>query len=266
MTIATRIVQLFSTKLGRTIAGVRKKSFEINVKNSVSGDLASSFISYFFIFDCSGRICGLRFYCRDIIIPGGGIMARRMKWGSLEDLKDKIETYFETEPLPTIPGFCLYMGITKECFSYYANERYKYKHKSEEEKAEILKEIDNQMEERAELEALEDYVTIASNVEVIDNYDGLKKYDKSAEDTIKRQLSEQFKNVRLKIEEFNIKTGYTAKNPAFSIFMSKAVFDYRETAPEQTAINQLPSKITIQIMPAPDQPQLQPAKINVKSE
>lgn len=183
-------------------------------------------------------------------------MARRMKWGSLEDLIIKIDEYFSNEPMPNFPGFCLHMGITQECFSYYCNERYKYKHKTEEEKAEILKEIEEHSEERAELEALEDYVSISDVMEVIDNYDSLSKYDKSVEDTIKRQLSEQFKKVRLRIEEFNVKTGYTAKNPAYAIFMSKAVFGYRETAPEQAAGSQLPSKITIQIMPAPDQQQI----------
>ncbi|EGD47120.1 hypothetical protein Cpap_1512 [Ruminiclostridium papyrosolvens DSM 2782] len=193
-------------------------------------------------------------------------MARRMKWGSLEDLRIKIDTYFETESIPTDAGFCLFMGITKDCFNYYKNDRYKYKHKSEDEKAEILKEIETEADEKAEMEALEDFLTIAPDMEVIDNYDACSKYDKNVEDTIKRQLSAEFKKVFLRLEDFNQKAGYTAKNPAYAIFTAKALFGYRETAPEQSNSNQLPSKITIQIMPAPDKTELQqPTKVSINA-
>jgi hypothetical protein len=104
-------------------------------------------------------------------------------------------------------------------------------------------------------------------MEVIDNKEDQKEWEQSENYTIKSQVSCALKIAALKFEDFTIKTGYTAKNPAFAIFYSKAALGYRETAPEQANVNQLPSKITIQIMSAQDKPELQqPSKISIQTD
>lgn len=184
-------------------------------------------------------------------------MARRMKWGSVEDLQYKIDEYFENDKVPTVIGLCVHLDISRECFSYYCNKRYKYKHKSAEEKAEILRKMEEEEEDITANEAKVDYITITDTMEVIDNIDSIKRYDDREEDSINRQLSDVFKKARARIEDWTVKQALTAKNPAGAIFVSKACFDYRETAPEQANTQQLPTKIVIEVLPQPSSPQPQ---------
>lgn len=184
-------------------------------------------------------------------------MAKRLKWGTSEDLIIKVDEYFNVDPIPTVVGLCNFLDISRECFSYYANKRYKYKRKSDEEKAAILKEMEEQQDDLTEMELLEDYITISATMEVIDNYENRNRFDEREEDAIKRQASDIFKKAKQRIEDWTIKQVLTAKNPAGSIFIAKSVFDYREAdAVAQQQQNALPTKIIIEVLPAPTAPKI----------
>lgn len=183
-------------------------------------------------------------------------MARRLKWGNIEDLENKINEYFEIDPIPTIAGLCIHLDVSSEFWKYYTSNRWQTKRKSDEE----IEEINKCNEELLDNEGFEDYLTIAPNVEVIDNYDACSKYDKDVETTIKRRLSALLKKTQLRFEDYTFKQIYTAKNPAGSIFTAKVAFGYRENDPSDSGNNSnIPSKITINIMPAPNADQLQQA-------
>jgi hypothetical protein len=178
-------------------------------------------------------------------------MALRLKWGTPEDLAIKIDDYFETDQIPTVTGLCIFLDISIECFSYYANKRYKYKRKSAEEKETILKEMEEQQEILTEMEALEDFVTITDKMEVIDNFDARKRFDEKEEDTIKRQASEHFKKARLRIEDWTVKNALTSKSPVGSIFLLKSQYGYREAdAVAQQQSQLMPTKIVIEVLQA----------------
>ena len=180
---------------------------------------------------------------------------KRMKWGTEEELINKIDTYFlacsETGRAPNVPGLCLVLDISTECLNYYANERYKYKHKSEEEKEAIQKEMEANRDSVAEHEALEEFLTVSPNVEVIDSYDVNSKYDKEQEEAIKRRLSAVFKRAKLRLEEYVINQVMTSKTPVGNIFMAKSQFGYREAdAVAQQQQSAMPTKIIIEVLPA----------------
>jgi hypothetical protein len=68
-------------------------------------------------------------------------------------------------------------------------------------------------------------------------------------------VSLALKRAKDRIDTFIYKTMITAKNPAGAIFYAKAALGYRETDPADSAAQmQLPAKITINIMAAPQQP------------
>lgn len=185
-------------------------------------------------------------------------MAKRLKWGTLENLDNIISEYFEKEPMPTVVGLRVALDISKECFNWYVSDRWKYHRKTEEE----IEEIKKKEEGREAEEAFEEWEEISPNLYLVEEF---SQADSDQNYTIKEQVSVRLKKAKDKIEVFNMQAGYTAKNPAFAIFTAKSVFEYRETAPEQSNSNQLPSKITIQIMPAPDKPELQPSKVSINT-
>jgi hypothetical protein len=176
-------------------------------------------------------------------------MAKRLKWGTIEYLNTLIDEYFATEPLPSITGLRLHLGISDNCWRYYVSETWKTHRKSEEEIEEIAK---NQPETDAN-EAFEELMEISSN-SIISEYDG--KSMNIEEDNIKRLVSLALKKAKDRIDIFVGKQIFTAKNPAGAIFYAKAALGYRETAPEADPNQQaLPSKINILIMSQPPKPQ-----------
>lgn len=193
-------------------------------------------------------------------------MAKRLKWGSIEDLQAKINEFFalreaKGEP-PTIAGLCLHLGVSSEFWKYYTSDRWRLYKKSEQETEEVTKNIAESLDN----EGFEEYTSINQYMEVIDNAEDLKTWEKGEEYTIKSRVSATLKIAAQKFEDYTVQQIFTAKNPAGAIYYSKAALGYRETAPEQSNSNQLPSKITIQIMPAPDKPELQqPTKVSINT-
>lgn len=192
-------------------------------------------------------------------------MAKRLKWGNVEDLRDKINEYFENKKIigepPTIAGLCLHLGVSREFWNYYTTNRWRVHRKSEEQTEEINKNVAESLDN----EGFEEYTSINQYMEVIDNEDKLKDWETAENYTIKAQMSDTLKIAALKFEDYTVQQMFTAKNPAGSIFYAKAALGYRETDSDSSNNNgSMPSKITIQIMPAPNQPQLDSSNISIK--
>lgn len=169
---------------------------------------------------------------------------KRLKWGSIENLERLIDEYFENEPIPTIAGLRVYLGISDNCWRYYVSETWKTHRKSEEE----IEEITKKQTEIDENEIFEELMEISDkSYEYVDYERGMNIED----DNIKALVSLALKKARDRIEVFINKQLLTAKNPAGPIFYAKAALGYRETDQEQQQQLQ-PTKITINILPAPD--------------
>ncbi len=186
-------------------------------------------------------------------------MKTRLKWGDINALNAKIDEYFDNEPIPTIAGLCLHLGVSSEFWKYYISDKWQTKRKSDEE----IERIRNMNATITENEGFVKIEFLSPTTTVIDSKN--KQIVESETDSLKRQISEILRKTQLRIEDFTMKQVFAAKNPAGAIFYAKAALGYRENAPENVATNQLPSKITINIMPLPDQSQLQSGKIDVKT-
>jgi hypothetical protein len=171
------------------------------------------------------------------------IMAKRLKWGTVEHLNTLIDEYFEQEEVPTIAGLRVHLGISDNCWRYYVNDVWRTHRKSPEE-AEKIKEKQVEIDGN---EVFEELMEISAKSMVNDG-------DNIENDHIKAQVSLALKKAKDRIEVFISKQVLSAKNPAGSIFYAKAALGYRETAPEQTEQNKLPTTINIMVLPPPEKP------------
>lgn len=192
-------------------------------------------------------------------------MAKRLKWGSLENLKDLINEYFNDKTnIVCVVGLCLHLGITNETWAYYTSNKWATHRKSEEEVEELSKKIED-----TPFEAIfddEEYIKLSEAMEVIGNCEFSQK-SRDENYTIKRQVSEIFKIAQQRIELFYNQQLILKDKPVGAIFYCKSRLGYRETDSDSSNNNgSMPSKITIQIMPAPNQAELQSGKISIKTE
>jgi len=172
------------------------------------------------------------------------IMAKRLKWGTVEYLEQLIDEYFEQEEVPTIAGLRVHLGISDNCWRYYVNDVWRTHKKSPEE----IEEIKDKQAEIDGNEVFEDLMEKSAKSMANDG-------DNIEDDHIKAQVSLALKKAKDRIEVCINKQVLTAKNPAGAIFYAKAALGYRETAPEQTEHKQLPASINIVVLPPPEKPQ-----------
>lgn len=171
-------------------------------------------------------------------------MAKRLKWGTVEYLEQLIDEYFEQEEVPTIAGLRVHLGISDNCWRYYANDVWRTHRKSPEEAEKIReKQIEMDGNEVFEEPAATSAKSIASD------------YDNIEDDRIKAQVSLALKKAKDRIEVSINKQILTAKNPAGAIFYAKAALGYRETPAEAPEQAKLPQSINIVVLPPPEKPQ-----------
>jgi hypothetical protein len=177
---------------------------------------------------------------------GDGCMAKKLKWGTIDYLQALVDEYFKETPYPNIAGLCLKLGIHRDTWHYYTADQWKTHRKSEEE-IEAM-ELDKLKQEEAENGAFEELMEISERT-VIYSEDDIEN------DALKARVSDVLKKAQLRFEDFNNRQIYSAKNPAGPIFIAKACFGMRETAPEEANQAQIPPKITINILPPQQAPQ-----------
>ena len=166
-------------------------------------------------------------------------MAKRLKWGTVEYLEQLIDEYFELEEVPTIAGLRVHLGISDNCWRYYANDVWRTHRKSPEEAGKIR-------EKQIEMDGNE----------VFEEPMGISdKYDDAEDDRIKAQVSLALKRAKDRIEVSINRQILTAKNPAGAIFYAKSALGYRETPAEAPEQGKLPQPITIKVLPPPEKPQ-----------
>lgn len=174
-------------------------------------------------------------------------MAKRLKWGTIEYLNTLIDEYFEkvkaNGEMPNVTGLRLYIDMTDDCWKYYIGDRWKVKRKTPEE----IEAIEEREEQRVEEQAFESLMEITDSGTVSDG-DDIGDYH------IKERLSTTLKKAKDRIDDAIVQCAVSAKNPAYFIFYQKAAMGYRETAPEQTEQNKLPTTINIMVMPQPEKP------------
>jgi hypothetical protein len=193
-------------------------------------------------------------------------MAKKLKWGTIEYLEQLIGEYFNTEPLPSMAGLCLHLKITKECWCYYTNDRWRTHRKTPEE-IELMNQQEDS-EDRSSGEAFEDWIEISGKCWISEDKGSCLNIE---EDDIKRRVSDCLKKAKMHIEVFINKQILSAKNPAGAIFYAKAALGYRETDPENgNSSNNTPTKITIEILPQPSKPveisNIRPLQVSVDSD
>lgn len=186
-------------------------------------------------------------------------MKTKLKWGDINALSAKIDEYFEENDIPTIAGLCLHLGVSNEFWKFYTSDRWQYKRKSDEE-------IERIKEANETIIANEGFLKITVLNHDVSIIDSPNKIVESETDSLKRQISELLKRTAQRIEDFTMKQVFSAKNPAGAIFYAKSALGYRETPSEQANSNVLPSKITIQIMPAASPELSQPGKVSFKNQ
>lgn len=172
-------------------------------------------------------------------------MKTRLKWGDTNALSIKIDEYFQENPIPTIAGLCLYLGVSSEYWKYYTTDRWMYKNKSDEE-IEYIKQAN---ENKIVNEGFIKIEILGPDKAVLEPQ--TKPVVESESDSLKQQISDILKKAAQRIEDFTMQQVFVAKNPAGAIFYAKSAFGYRDTPTEQFSASVIPSKITIQIMPAP---------------
>ena len=171
-------------------------------------------------------------------------MAKRLKWGTIEYLQALIDEYFEQEEVPTIAGLRVHLGISDNCWRYYANDVWRTHRKSPEE-AEKIREKQIEMDGNEVFEE----PTGTSDKSIASDYDDAE------DDRIKAQVSLALKRAKDRIEVCINKQILTAKNPAGPIFYAKAALGYRETPAEAPEQAKLPQSINIVVLPPPKKPQ-----------
>jgi hypothetical protein len=181
---------------------------------------------------------------RYVLFKGDDIMAKRLKWGTIEYLQTLIDNYFETEKYPSITGLRIHIDMSNDCWKYYINDRWRTYRKSPEQ----AEEIEGMQLDKVDNEAFEELMEISTS-EIISNNDDI------GNDDVKALLSSTLKKAKDRIDTAIFKLGAEAKNPAYFIFYQKAALGYRETAPETDNQPQTPTRINIIVMPAPQQPQ-----------
>ena len=174
-------------------------------------------------------------------------MAKKLKWGTIEYLNVLIDEYFETEPMPSITGLRLHLGISDNCWRYYVSDSWKTHRKSESE----IEEIASKQVDIDDNEIYEELVEITANCYISEDKSSSMNIE---EDVIKSLVSLTLKKARDHIDTFIYKTMLSAKNPAGAIFYAKAALGYRETTPEESNQTKAPSQITINILPQPSAP------------
>jgi len=190
-------------------------------------------------------------------------MAKRLKWGTLEELDRLIKEYFADEnEVACVAGICLKLDINRDTWNYYTTNKWATKRATEEETEAIEKDFEEQKHE----DIFEDVLYSKDNMEVIGN-NCVFTQSRAENYTIKRLVSDIFKKAQLQIEYFYNKQLVYRDKPVGAIFYLKAQAGYRETDSNDNNNNgSMPSKITIQIMPAPNQPQIDTSKISIKTE
>lgn len=172
-------------------------------------------------------------------------MAKRLKWGTIECLKAKIDEYFETEKYPSITGLRIHIDISEDCWKYYINDFWQTKRKTPEQ----IEAIEEMNSLRTENEAFEELLEITDRNTVTEDND-------LANDDVKTLLSTTLKKAKDRIDAAIFKLGAEAKNPAYFIFYQKAALGYRETTPEADSSQQkVTGNINIIVMPQPAKPQ-----------
>jgi hypothetical protein len=174
-------------------------------------------------------------------------MAKKLKWGTIDYLNQLIDEYFEIAKVPNIAGLELHLKISEETWKYYTSERWRTHRKSDAEIEVIEKDTENKYADGI----FEDWIEIDEKCWISEKQDCQNIENGS----IKELVSATLKNAKKRIENYMVETMVTAKNPAGAIFYSKAALGYRETTPaEGSAQAQLPTKITINVLPAPTAP------------
>jgi hypothetical protein len=172
----------------------------------------------------------------------------QLKWGSIEALQHKIDEYMMTAKAPTPVGLSAHLGILKDTFNYYANDRYqadlygKRKQQTDEQQ-DSVEEIQRQ---QIENDIMED----AGNTLIVDN--GVLVVDDVI--SLKMQVAATLKKARERMEDLWFERGYDAKNPAFPIYVQKAVFHNYDIPIESDKDSQNALEVRLYIQP-PDSPQ-----------
>lgn len=170
-------------------------------------------------------------------------MAKKLKWGTIKNLKQLVNEYIKEAEHPNPAGLCLKLGIHKDTWHYYTSDVWRTNRLEGDE----LEEKNRQREKE-----IEDGILEQDEIEYLEEFD---QSDRRLNETLKSQVSEVLKIAKTKMEEYNANQIYEMKNPAGAIFIAKAVYGYRENPPDDDKQGKLPAgNIIINILPPPANP------------
>jgi hypothetical protein len=171
----------------------------------------------------------------------------QLKWGDIEALRQKIDEYICNCVAPTPVGLALHLGIAKETLNYYADGRYEAdlagKRKQSEELEEDLEEYKREKLENEILMEYEALLPVDNGVLVVDEIINLKM-----------QVSAELKKAKDKIQQWWWEKGAKSPNPAYSIYVQKAIFKNYDVPVEADKDGHNVLEVRLSIQP-PDSPQ-----------
>ena len=175
----------------------------------------------------------------------------QLKWGDIEALRLKINEYICNSVAPTPVGLALYLDITKETLNYYADGRYEAdlagKRKQSQELEDDLEEYKRDKLENEILMEYEALLPVDNGVLVVDEIINLKM-----------QVSAELKKAKDKIQQWWWEKGAKSPNPAYPIYVQKAIFKNYDVPVESDRDKPQVLEVRLSIQP-PDQPAQLPA-------
>lgn len=151
-------------------------------------------------------------------------MVKRLKWGTIENLDYLIEKYFIDTKIPCVVGLRLCLGISDNCWRYYVQENWRTHRRTDEEI-----EIANKEKEDVDIgEVYEEWQGLTVKPFLVEEFSATSRDEN---DVLKARLSLSFKKAKDRLEVYCIEQILSAKNPAGSIYYSKAALGYRENDP-----------------------------------
>jgi len=169
-------------------------------------------------------------------------MPKRLKWGTIQYLEQLVDDYFSTQPIPTIAGLCLRLGITDATWKHYLSQRYRRLKCS----AEEFEEYQTKKDEDG---IFQDLIEISASTYVVDG-----ECQSIDDDYVKSEVSRVFQMAKQRIDAHVSEAIFSSKNPAGAIFYSKAALGYRDTDNEAGNAPAIPATINIVVLPAPEKP------------
>jgi hypothetical protein len=190
---------------------------------------------------------------------------KMLRWGTVEKLNALIDDYFadcsNNKLLPTPAGLCLHLGIVKETWNYYINERWRRKRKSEEE-----------IERQEELQEEQTEEGIYDEVGYIPELANTVKEEEEKEDDIwdvriKLQVSAALKKARLRLEEWYSQLIISSKYPVGILFLMKNILLYSDNPAEIEAMkaNNVDASNTLKVVINIDSPQIDEEEQSLKA-